>query len=330
MNQSDRTTIIALARDKVTKSAFIFNSSAGLHEPSNKYKYLLDFFEIELRDLNGLVTLNGEYDFGGFSYKIYEELPYPNYYNKDQKIINPIKKKYIDNYNDNEQYPLYNLILNEKAKAKFSEQHNGNIVKLYNELHYKRLQQFYDRLDDLMQYDVVKFYVSRNRISGDVSIQELSRRYFNGDKDAGIELLIRKKRGPLLKKIADDNPDVINSWKEDFEKLIKSYKVGIDVIPQSVADFDTILLLSSLSCEYWEDSWDLLTLICQKAKEKIITYVVNRDNKFEADALSNEYRYLREKYVQELMHEYLCLYDNEVTKKRIYLYAMYEKLTGNN
>lgn len=47
-NELDRTTVVAIARDNSTKSTFIFNSSAGLREPTNEYKYLLEFFEITL------------------------------------------------------------------------------------------------------------------------------------------------------------------------------------------------------------------------------------------------------------------------------------------
>lgn len=322
-NELDRTTIVALARDNETKSAFIFNSSAGLREPSNEYKYLLEFFEITLRDINRLVTLNGEYDFGGFSYKIYEELPYANHYNRDQKAINVVKKRYIDEYNDNDTYPLYNRTLNEKAKAELSEKHNGNIIKLYNELHYKRLLEYYKGLDDLYDYDAVCSYINNNerRIGPEVKTNDVSRRYFSGDFEAGIELLIRKRGDMLLFQLSRCNK--IEELKNDFRSLLNAYKVVMQIEDSSRFDFDTNLLATLLYNDYYNDITPVLTMLAEKSRDIVSSYFRGKDNSEIIKELNGMKSWLRLQTKEWLMSKYIE--ETDLNKKKRYLYALYEK-----
>lgn len=323
-NDLDRTTIVAIARDNMTKSAFIFNSSAGLREPSNEYKYLLEFFEITLRDINGLVTLKGEYDFGGFSYKIYEELPYANHYNRDQKTINVVKKRYIDKYNDNDIYPLYNQTLNDKAKAELSEKHNGNIIKLYNELHYKKLKEYYDDLETLIEYDFVNGYLKceDRGVDPDIATIEVSRMYLAGDKDAGIELLLRKKSDYVLSKLSRSRH--ITELKENFELLLNAYKLVRGLANGSSYNFDTNLLARHLYEEYYYGLDGILTKLVELSKEKLNLYFDNKDNSEQVNALNGDYKWLRKFSKERLFYEYIEIIKDKKEKK-IYLYALYDK-----
>lgn len=326
-NELDRTTIVALARDNETQSAFIFNSSAGLREPSNEYKYLLEFFEITLRDINGLVTLNGEYDFGGFSYKIYEELPYANHYNRDQKAINVVKKRYIDEYNDNDSYPLYNRTLNEKAKAELTEKHNGNIIKLYNDLHYKRLREYYDGLNELIDYDTISTYLKSDcRIASEVKTNDISRRYFKGELDAGIELLLRKREEEVLFYLAGS--EQIKELKNDFDHLLNAYKIVMQLDNSNNFDFDTNLLATQIYNDYYYDISPILTILADKAQEKIIKYFEGKDNTELIDKLNSNSSWIRLQTNEWLIKEYIEETDTKI--KKLYLYALYERQANNN
>lgn len=328
-NELDRTTIVALARDNETQSAFIFNSSAGLREPSNEYKYLLEFFEITLRDINGLVTLNGEYDFGGFSYKIYEELPYANHYNRDQKAINVVKKRYIDEYNDNDTYPLYNRTLNEKAKAELTEKHNGNIIKLYNDLHYKRLREYYDNLDELLNYELVNSYIldEKRHISEEISTNEISRRYFAGDLDAGVEILLRKRGDYVLACLSRCSH--ISGLMNDFKTLLNAYKIVRGLVNPNNYDFDTNLLATLIYDEYRWNLEKVLTMLADESKDIINGYFQGKDNSEQIQALNGGYMWLRNRTKEWLINEYIEEDDNK-DKKKLYLYALYEKQISGN
>ena len=70
----DRTTIIAIAKDDSAHRAFIFNTSAELRSPSNQYKELLDFFEINIEDIKDTIAINEDFSIGNFHYKIFSSI----------------------------------------------------------------------------------------------------------------------------------------------------------------------------------------------------------------------------------------------------------------
>ena len=325
----DRTTIVALAKDNKNKNAFIFNSSIGLPTPTNKYKELLEFFEVSISDINELVSINGEYVCGQFSYLVYEELPYSNYNRKDQKLINVEKKKYIDQYNDSE-FPLYNLCLNDNSKVSLEKRHNVNVNQIYKDLHYKKLKYFYDHLEDLMDYDLVKSYVfdEKQMIGKDVSFCEISKRYFAGDENAGIEILLRKKQDDLQRKLSDC--DQIKNLVFNFDVLLSAYKLQIGISEES--DFDTILLAIHLSRSY-PNSFSVLALLVDGFKDRIIEYFEKKEGKIYvgdkqwSEVFNTKYGWLRNQEKELLMEAYIQKKEiKDYQMCRIYLYALYEKL----
>lgn len=324
-----RTTIVALAKDLENKNAFVFNSSLGLPSPTNKYKKLLEFFEVSISDINELVSINGEYICGQFSYLVYEELPYSNYNRNDQKLINVVKKKYIDKYNDSE-FPLYNLCFNDNAKVSLEKRHNVNINQIYKDLHYKRLKAFYDHLEDLMDYDLVKSYVSdeKQMICENVPFCEISRRYFAGDENAGIEILLRKRQDELQIKLSDC--DQIKKLVFNFDVLLRAYKLQIGF--NEKPDFDKILLARHLSRRY-PNSFSVLTLLVGGFKDKIIEYFEKKegkkyvDDKQWHDNFNTNYGWLRSQKKEMLMEAYIQKKEiNNFKMCYIYLYALYEKI----
>ena len=273
--KENRTTIIAIAKDYVNKNAFIFNSSIFLPKPNNKYKFLLDFFEIKPEDFFGRVSVIGEYKFDGFSYLIYEELPYSNYNRKDQKQINVVKKKYIDNYND-KAFPLYNMALNDNAIDSLEDRHNMNVIKLCGEIHYNELLKFYKRLEEFEQYEIIMpFLLDKNRrIYKDFSINYISKRYFEGDNEAGIELLLRKKLEEVAN-IISWSPQITRlEW--DTHYLVNAYK-HIEGYDYEGSDVQTILLATYLRKKYRRNITIVLDKIIKQSKEIITKYFEGKD-----------------------------------------------------
>ncbi len=325
---TDRTTIVAIAKDDAVRRAFIFNTSAELRSSSNKYKELLDFFEINIEVIRGIITINEDFSIGDFHYKILEELPYSNYNHEDQKEINKVKKKYIEEYNKSREYILYNLTLNDKAKEKeMTRVHNGNIIKWYEELHYKRLQKFYDDLFELCKYDLVKSYLNNkeNLFSKEISNSELSKMYFNGNKNAGIELLLRKRKDELINRIVFANEKKADDLCNDFDSLLKVYKTILGIEHIDINEFDFFLSFHILK---ESDLNRTTTLLVSKALPTIKKYFESRKDtdliKIK-ETLNTQYSDLREATKEDLFYNYI-IEKNDTFLKKIYLYTLYEKL----
>lgn len=322
-----RTSIVALAKDLKNKNAFIFNSSLGLPTPTNKYKRLLDFFEVSPKDIDNIVSLdvNVEYDYDRFSYSLYEELPYPNYHNRDQKKINPIKEHYIGNYDDIE-FPLYNLKLNKNVNDKLEKTHKENFRKLYGELHYKRLLELYNQLEQLEDYELVSSYLSDDKriINAIVPVCEISKRYFSGDIDAGIEILLRKRKRELDIKLS--NCEHIKKLVFNFDILLNAYKLAMNLIGQTYVDYETKLLSLHL-----KNNWkveDVLSLLVDESKETIIKYVEGKaDIGIWIEKLNSKYYWFRDESKEYLMGGYIQ--EKKDTELKIcLLLALYEKQTN--
>lgn len=323
----DRTTIVALAKDLENKNAFVFNSSLGLPSPTNKYKELLEFFEVSISDINELVSINGEYICGQFSYLVYEELPYSNYNRKDQKLINIEKKKYIDQYNDSE-YPLYNLCLNDNAKVSLEKRHNVNINQIYKDLHYRKLKAFYDQLDKLIDYSIVKsYYLDKTKllIYEKLATREISKRFFDGDMDAGIELLLRKRPDETFTKISCCKE--IKELESNFEVFIKAFKMAKKLENNENEDFDICLLAIWIANEYQMNREEILKNLIECCRDKIISFFEGKNNNILIFKLNTCYRNFRLYSETDLLELYIETDKKEnLLRKKCYLYALYEKL----
>ena len=331
MECEERTTIVALAKDLENKNAFVFNSSLGLPSPTNKYKKLLEFFEVSISDINELVSINGEYVYGQFSYFVYEELPYSNYNRKDQKLINVEKKKYIDQYNDSE-YPLYNLCLNDNAKVNLEKHHNVNINQIYKDLHYEKLKYFYNQLEKLIDYSIVKsYYLDKSKllIYGEMATGEISKRFFGGDMDAGIELLLRKRPDETYSKISCCNE--IKELESNFDVFIKAFKMAKRLENNENEDFDTSLLAIRIADEYPWKREEILNNLIEVCRDKIISFFDGKNNNNLIFKLNTSFRHFRLYSETKLLELYIET-DKKVylLEKKCYLYALYEKLKDKN
>lgn len=325
MENQDRSTLIVLAKDTINKIGFIFNTSTELREPSNKYKKLIEFFELQYDNICKLET-GTEYRLKEFSYTIIKELPYSNYNKEDQKEINKVKKLYIDNYLD-EQYTLSNIVLNDNTRRDPETKHINNINKLLKENNYKFLKNRFDHLSKLIDYQIVKSYLSdsANRITSDITNTEVSKRYLKEDDNyAGIEILLRKLEEKLFTKLSEKS-HILN-----YEGLIKAYRFATRLEKlENAEDFDAFLLAWNIYNNYRHDRTPVLKMLIDLSKENIKKIFENNDNSIMDEIISNEYfssilYYSNEWFMDAYIHEDPSNKD----LKESYLYILYKRLTN--
>lgn len=321
MDSAARTTLIVLAKDIINKNAFYFNTSTELREPSNKFKELLDFFELPYINLE---VSKKEYIYNEFTYTFCEELPYPNYNKENQKEINVVKRRYIKNYSEKE-YQLINITLNTKAKLNSeTKKHRNNLNNLLNKLSYKFLKDRYDHLQELVDYHLLKSYLKdySNRITSDISSKEVSKRYLAGNENAGIEILLRKKERELFSKLSDSR------HLNNYEYLIKVYKFATHL--EKLEDFDAYLLAWYIYGKYPYNRTPVLRILINQMKDGIIEYFNNKDNSKLDKLISNEhFMSIRNFNDEYLMDAYIQEEPSKEDLKIGYLYVLYHRICKN-
>ncbi len=223
---------------------------------------------------------------------------------------------------------MYNLCLNDNAKVSLEKRHNVNINQIYKDLHYRKLKAFYDQLDKLIDYSIVKsYYLDKTKllIYGKLATRESSKRFFDGDMDAGIELLLRKRPDETFTKISCCKE--IKELESNFEVFIKAFKMAKKLENNENEDFDTGLLAIRIVDEYKWRREEIMKNLIEGCRDKIISFFEGKDNNILIIKLNTCYRNFRLYSETDLLELYIETDKKEnLLRKKCYLYALYEKL----